>query len=101
MFSHHEAGIFTIRQLKIIEVVKKLVHAMKTLYNATWREEIVEKQTKLLKTRRKILSLLTAQFPVRVAGAAGRLSYHTSQFSITPYILLGWSPEQFHLRSSM
>ena len=33
MLSHHEAGIPTIRQLKIIKKVKKLVDKMKILYN--------------------------------------------------------------------
>ena len=32
MFSYHKAGIPTIRQLKIIEEVKKLVDEMKMLY---------------------------------------------------------------------
>ena len=32
MFSHYEAGIPTIRQLKIIEEVKKLVDEKKNLY---------------------------------------------------------------------
>ena len=32
MFSRHKAGIPTIRQLKIIEEVKKLVDEMKNLY---------------------------------------------------------------------
>ena len=40
--------------------------------NATLTEQRVEKQTKPLKTARKILSLLIALFSVRVAGAAAR-----------------------------
>ena len=40
--------------------------------DATLTEQTVEKQTKPLKTSRKIPSLLTALFPVRVAGAAAR-----------------------------
>ena len=32
MFSYHEAGIPTIRQLKIIEEVKKLVDELQNLY---------------------------------------------------------------------
>ena len=40
--------------------------------NATLTEQTVEKQTNLLKTFKKILSLLIALFPARVAGAAAR-----------------------------
>ena len=58
--------------------------------NATLTEQTGEKQTKSLKTLRKILFLLIALFPVKVAEAASaRLSYHTSQFSIIPTFRLG------------
>ena len=64
--------ISTIRQLKIIEEVKKLVNEMKNFTNATLTTRTVEKQTKPLKISRKILSLFIALFSVRVAGAAAR-----------------------------
>ena len=73
MFSHHKAGIPTIRQLKIIEEATKLVdEKKKNCTYATLTEQTVEKQTKPLKTSRKNLSLLIALFPVRVAGTAAR-----------------------------
>ena len=44
MFSHHEAGIPTIHQLKIIEQVKKLVDEMKNLSKCNCRnKQTVEK----------------------------------------------------------
>ena len=36
MFSHHKAGISTIRQLKIIEEVKKLLDEMKNWYKCNF-----------------------------------------------------------------
>ena len=68
MFYHHKAGIPTIRQLKIIEAVKKLVDETKNFTHATLTKQTVEKQTKSSKTLRKILSLFIALFPLRVAG---------------------------------
>ena len=52
MFSHHEAGIPTIRQLKLIEKVKKLVDQNVENFNEN------------------SLSLFIALFPVRVTWAA-------------------------------
>ena len=43
---------------------------LKICTNATLTGQTVEKQTKPLKTSRKILSLFIALFPVKVAGAA-------------------------------
>ena len=90
MFPHHEDGVPTIRQLKIVEEVKKLVDEMKNLYKCNLTEQTVEKQTKRLKTSRKNLSLFIAFFPVRVAtywGSSSRLSYHASRSSVIPIIL--------------
>ena len=94
MFFHHEAGIPTIRQLKIIEEVQKLVDEKKNLYiYATLTEQTVEKQTKPLKTSRKIFSLLIALFPVRVAGAAARVQATTlHSFPLPPSFRLGEVP---------
>ena len=61
-----------IRQLKTIQEVKKLVDEMKNLSKCTFIAQTVEKQTKLLKTSRKIRSLLIALLPVRIAGAVAR-----------------------------
>ena len=58
---------------KNIGEVKKLVDEMKNCTNATLTEQTVEKQTKPLKTSRKIFPLLIALFPSRVAGAGARV----------------------------
>ena len=73
MFFHHEDGIPTIRQLKIIGEVKKLVDEMKKLYKCNLnRTNSRNAKKKALKTSRKILFLFIAFFPVRIAGAAAR-----------------------------
>ena len=57
MFSHHKAGISTIRQLKIIEEVKKPVdQKKKKIVQMYHNRKISRKAKKLLKTLRKILS---------------------------------------------
>ena len=75
MLFHHEAGIPAVRQLKIIEEVKKLIDVKKLVKklagrkictNETLTEQTVEKQTKLSKTLRKILSLFS--FPLSSEG---------------------------------
>ena len=48
MFSRHEAGIPTIRQLKIIEEVKKLVDEMKNLYKCNFNRTNCRKANKTI-----------------------------------------------------
>ena len=70
MFSPHEAETPTIRQLKIIEEVKKLVDEMKNLHKCKFNRINSRKANKTIENFKKNLSLLIALFPVRVAGAA-------------------------------
>ena len=72
MFSHHQAAISTIRQLKIIEEVKKLVNEMKKLYKSNFNKTNSRKESKTIETSGKIFSLFTAFFPVRVADATAQ-----------------------------
>ena len=88
MFSQHKAGITTIRQLKIIKEVKKLVDEMKNLYKCNFNRT-AEKQTNSLKTSRKVLSLFIAFLPVKIAAAAAR-DQATTLYSLP-------SPPLFHL----
>ena len=46
MFSHHEAGIPTIRQLKTIEDVKKLVDEKKNLHKCNFNRTNSRKASK-------------------------------------------------------
>ena len=57
MFSHDEAGIPTIRQLKIIDKVKKLVDEIKNLYKCNFFRTNDRKVNKTLKTSKEIFSL--------------------------------------------
>ena len=70
MFSSHEARIPTIRQLKIIEKVKKLVDEMKNLYKCDFNRTNSRKANKTIENFREKFSLLVALFSVTVAGAA-------------------------------
>ena len=71
MFSHHEAGIPTIRQLKIIQEEKKLVDEMKNLYKCNFNRTNSRKANQTIDNfKEKSLSLFNALFSVRVAGAA-------------------------------
>ena len=73
MFSCHEAGIPRIRQLKIIEEVKKLVDEMKNLYKCNFNRTNSRKTNKTIENfKENSLSLLIALFLVRVVGAAAR-----------------------------
>ena len=73
MFSHHKAGISTIRQLKIIKEVKKLVDEMQNLYKCNFNRTSSRKaKKKTLKTSRKIVALPIALFSVMFVGAAAR-----------------------------
>ena len=73
MFSHHEAGISTICQLKIIEEVKKLVDAMKNTYKYNFNTTNSRKANKTSENfKEKSLSLFIALFSVGVAGVAAR-----------------------------
>ena len=58
MFSRHEAGISTIRQLKTIEEVKKLVDEMKNLYKFNFNRTNSRKAIKTIENfMEKSLSL--------------------------------------------
>ena len=73
MFSRHETGIPTIRQLKIIEKVKKLVDEMKNFCKCNFTRINRRKANKTIENfKKKSISLLIVLFPVRVAGAAAR-----------------------------
>ena len=72
MFSHHKAGISTIRQLKIIAEEKKLVDEMKNLYKCNFNRTNCRKANKTIANFKEVLSLFIALFPVTVAEAAAR-----------------------------
>ena len=58
MFSHHEAGIPTIRQLKIIQEVKKLVDEMKNFYKCNFNRTNSRKANQTIENfKKKSLSL--------------------------------------------
>ena len=74
MFFHLEAGIPAIRQLKIIEEVKKLVDEMKNLCICNFNKTNSRDANKTIENfKENSLSLLIALFPARVAGAAPRV----------------------------
>ena len=72
MLSHHEAGIPTICQLKIIEEVKKLVDKMKILYKCNFSRTNSRKANQAIKNFEENSLSLHFRFPVRVAGTAAR-----------------------------
>ena len=71
MFSHHEAGIPIIRQLKIIEEEKKLEDEMKNLYKCNFNRTKSRKANKTIENFMEN-SLSIALFSVRVARVAAR-----------------------------
>ena len=72
MFSHHEAGIPAIRQLKIIEKGKKLVDKMKNLYKCNFNQTSSTKANKTIEHyKEKSLSLHCSLFR-EVCGTAAR-----------------------------
>ena len=90
MFSRHEAGIPTIRQLKIIEEVKKLVDEIKNLYKCNFNRTNSRKANKTIENfKENSLSPNSPIFCEGCEGSSSRLSYHTSRFSFTPIISLG------------
>ena len=72
MLSHHEAGIPTIRQLKIIEEVKKLVDKMKILYKCNFNRTNSRKANQTMENLKENSLSLHFLFPMKIAGAAGR-----------------------------
>ena len=85
MFFHHEAGIFTIRQLKIIEEVKKQVDEKKISTYANLTEQTVEKQTKPLETLRKTFkkNFLFPSCPISCEGCRGQqLEFKLPHFTV-------------------
>ena len=100
--NRHEAGISTICQLKIIEEVKKLVDEMKNFYKCNLNRTNSRKASKIIENfQENSLSPNCPIFSEGYGNSSSRLSYHTSQFSITIIISLMWSPKQFHPRPSM
>ena len=94
MFSGHKAEIPTIRQLKIMEEVKKLVDEMKNLYKCNINRTNSRKANKTIENfKESSLSLLIALFPVRVARAAAQ-DYATTLngFPSIPSFRLGEVP---------
>ena len=71
MFPSNNAGIPTIRQLKMIEEVKKLVDEMKNLCKCNFNRANSRKANKTSENFKE-KSLLIALFSVRVAAAAAR-----------------------------
>ena len=67
MFSHHEAGILTIRQIKIIEEVKKLVGEMKSLYKCNFNRTNSRKANKTIENFKE-KSLFIALFSEGLRG---------------------------------
>ena len=53
MFSRHEAGIPTIRQLKIVEEVNKLVDEMKNLHKCNFNRTNSRKANKTIENFKK------------------------------------------------
>ena len=72
MLFHHEAGIPTVRQLKIIEEVKKLVDEMKNLYKCNFNKTNSRKANQTIKNFKENSLSLHFLFPVMVVGAAPR-----------------------------
>ena len=72
MLFHHEAGIPTVCQLKIIEEVKKLVDEMKNLYKCNFNRTNSRKANQTIENFKESSLSLHFLFPVRVAGAAFR-----------------------------
>ena len=72
MFSHHEAGIPKIRQLKIIEEEKKLVDEMKNLYKCNFNRTNSRKANKTIENFKANSLSLRCLYPLRVARAAAR-----------------------------
>ena len=72
MFSHHKAGIPTIRQLKIIEEVKKLVDEMKNLCKCYFNRTNSRKANKTIEDFKENFLSPNSLFPVRIAGAGVR-----------------------------
>ena len=71
MFSHHKAGIPTIRQLKIIEEEKKLVDEMKNLYKCNFNRTKSRKANKTIENFKE-KSLFIALISMRVARAVAQ-----------------------------
>ena len=72
MFSHHIAGIPTIRQLKIIEKVKKLVDEAKNLYKCNFNRTHSRKANKTIENFKENSLSPNSLFPVRIVGAGAR-----------------------------
>ena len=71
MFSHHEAGISTIHQLKIIKEVKKLVDEIKNSYKCNFNKTKSRKANKTIKNNKeKSLSLHCPLFREGYGAAA-------------------------------
>ena len=70
MLFHHETGIPTVRQLKIIEEVKKLVDEMKNLYKCSYNRTSSRKANQTIENFKENSLSFHFLFPVRVAGEA-------------------------------
>ena len=89
MFSLHEAGILTNRQLKIIEEVNKLVDEIKNLCKRNFNSIDSRKANKTIENFKE--NSFSPNSPISCEGCGGsslRLSYHTSRFFNTPIISL-------------
>ena len=93
MFSLHEGGIPTNRQLKITEEVKTLVDKMKNLYKCNFNRKNSRKANKTNENfKEKSFSLRCPLFREGCASGSSRLIYHTSRSSITQSFYLGEVP---------
>ena len=72
MFSHHKAGIPTIRQFKIVEEVKKLVDEMKNLYKCNFNRKNSRKANKTIENFKENSLSPNSLFPMRIAGVGVR-----------------------------
>ena len=93
MFSHHEAGIPTIRQLRVIEEVKKLVDEMKNLNKSNFNRTNSRKANKTIENfTENSLSLHCPLSREGCGGSSSGLSCHTSRSSSPPSFCLGKVP---------
>ena len=100
MFSHHEAGIPTIRQLKIIEEVKKLVDEMKNLCICNLNRTSSRKASKTIENFKENSLSPNCSISCECCGGSSlSLSYHSSRFSITPHHFAWIKFQTFHPRS--
>ena len=76
MFSHHKPGIPTIRQLKIIGEVKKLVDEMKNLYKCNFNRTNSRKANKIIENFKEKSLFIALE---GCGGSSSRLSHRNSQ----------------------